>query len=210
MDKRTATVGLRLAACADMRASLGLRAEPRSALALMIVARVRRRRRRGTLGQPAGLLRDGRVPWRMRAPGRSRRRPRRWRHRERHHGRRHRYRGRLDHPEFTGAIDDDSIDIVTGSAATVGDVDGHGTRSPGHRRAAQQRFEPRCGLRSQACGAGAGSCPACAFDQAHVAAATDHAVSRGARDQLQHRRGRLTRRRSWRCTGAGRRGRRSW
>ena len=81
-------------------------------------------------------------------------------------------------------IDDDSIDIVTGSAATVGDVDGHGTRGRGdHRRAAQQRFEPRWPSEPGfvVWADALGSCPAaCAFDQAHVAAATDHAVSRGA------------------------------
>ena len=92
----------------------------------------------------------------------------------------------LDHPEFAGVIDDDSIDIVTGSAATVGDVDGHGTAVAGiiaARRNNALSHGVAFGANLLVVRADApGSCPAaCAFDQAHVAAATDYAVDQGAR-----------------------------
>jgi hypothetical protein len=92
----------------------------------------------------------------------------------------------LDHPEFAGAIDDDSIDIVTGTTATLGDVDGHGTAVAGVIAARRNRalshgvaFDARLlVVRADA----PGSCPgACAFDQADVASATDYAVEHGAR-----------------------------
>jgi hypothetical protein len=91
----------------------------------------------------------------------------------------------VDHPEFAGAIDDDSIDIVTGTAATIGDVDGHGTAVAGivaARRNDALSHGVAFGARLLVVRADApGSCPAaCAFDQAHMAAATDHAVNRGA------------------------------
>ena len=83
-------------------------------------------------------------------------------------------------------IDDDSIDIVTGSAATVGDVDGHGTAVAGiiaARRNDALSHGVAFGASLLVVRADApGSCPAaCAFDQAHVAAATDYAVDQGAR-----------------------------
>ena len=92
----------------------------------------------------------------------------------------------LDHPEFAGAIDDDSIDIATGSAATLGDVDGHGTAVAGiiaARRNNALSHGVAFGARLLVVRADApGSCPgACAFDHVHVAAATDHAINRGAR-----------------------------
>jgi hypothetical protein len=91
----------------------------------------------------------------------------------------------LDHPEFVGAIDADSIDIVTGNPGTLGDVDGHGTAVAGiiaARRNNALSHGVAFGARLLVVRADApGSCPAaCAFDQAHVAAATDHAVNRGA------------------------------
>ena len=91
----------------------------------------------------------------------------------------------LDHPEFAGAIDAGSIDIVTGSAATLGDVDGHGTAVAGiigARRNGALSHGVAFGARLLVVRADApGSCPgACAFDQANVAAATDYAVNQGA------------------------------
>ena len=81
----------------------------------------------------------------------------------------------LDHPEFAGAIDGASTDIVGGSAATFGDVDGHGT-AVGGIIAARRNGALAHGaafdahllvVRADA----PGSCPgACAFDQALVAA----------------------------------------
>ena len=91
----------------------------------------------------------------------------------------------LDHPEFAGVIDAGSIDIVTGSAATLGDVDGHGTAVAGiigARRNGALSHGVAFGARLLVVRADApGSCPgACAFDQANVAAATDYAVNQGA------------------------------
>jgi Subtilase family len=91
----------------------------------------------------------------------------------------------LDHPEFAGVIDDHSIDIMTGSAATLGDVDGHGTAVAGiigARRNGALSHGVAFGARLLVVRADApGSCPgACAFDQANVAAATDYAVNQGA------------------------------
>jgi hypothetical protein len=92
----------------------------------------------------------------------------------------------LDHPEFAGAIDGASTDIVGGSAATLGDVDGHGTAVGGIIAARRNgalahgvAFDSRLlVVRADA----PGSCPgACAFDQADVARATDYAVDHGAR-----------------------------
>jgi hypothetical protein len=92
----------------------------------------------------------------------------------------------LDHPEFGGVIDGDSIDIVSGSAATLDDVDGHGTAVAGVVAARRNdalahgvAFDARLlVVRADA----PGSCPgACAFDQADVAGATDYAVDQGAR-----------------------------
>ncbi len=92
----------------------------------------------------------------------------------------------VDHPEFAGVIDGDSIDIVTGSGASVGDVDGHGTAVAGIIAAQRNgmlshgvAFDARLlVVRADA----PGSCPgACAFDQTDVAAATDYAVDQGAR-----------------------------
>ena len=92
----------------------------------------------------------------------------------------------LDHPEFAGAIDGASTDIVGGSAATLGDVDGHGTAVGGIIAARRNgalahgaAFDARLlVVRADA----PGSCPgACAFDQADVARATDYAVDHGAR-----------------------------
>jgi hypothetical protein len=91
-----------------------------------------------------------------------------------------------DHPEFAGAIDDDSIDIVTGGAASLGDIDGHGTAVAGviaaRRNSALSHgvaFDAELlVVRADA----PGSCPAaCVFDQADVASATDYAVDHGAR-----------------------------
>ena len=91
-----------------------------------------------------------------------------------------------DHPEFAGVIDDDSIDIVTGGAATLGDVDGHGTAVAGviaaRRNSALAHgvaFDAELlVVRADA----PGSCPgACVFDEADVASATDYAVDHGAR-----------------------------
>ena len=92
----------------------------------------------------------------------------------------------LDHPEFAGAIDGASTDIVGGGAATLGDVDGHGTAVGGIIAARRNgalahgvAFDGRLlVVRADA----PGSCPgACAFDQADVARATDYAVDHGAR-----------------------------
>jgi hypothetical protein len=92
----------------------------------------------------------------------------------------------LDHPEFAGVINDDSMDIVTGSAASLGDVDGHGTAVAGVIAARRNKalshgvaFNAELlVVRADA----PGSCPgACAFDQADVARATDYAVDHGAR-----------------------------
>ena len=92
----------------------------------------------------------------------------------------------LDHPEFAGAIDGASTDIVGGSAATLGDIDGHGTAVGGIIAARRNgalahgaAFDARLlVVRADA----PGSCPgACAFDQADVARATDYAVDHGAR-----------------------------
>jgi Subtilase family len=91
-----------------------------------------------------------------------------------------------DHPEFAGVIDDDSIDIVAGGAATLGDVDGHGTAVAGVIAARRNKALSHgvafaadlLVVRADA----PGSCPgACAFDQADVASATDYAVDHGAR-----------------------------
>jgi Subtilase family len=92
----------------------------------------------------------------------------------------------LDHPEFAGVIDDDSIDIVSGSAATLGDVDGHGTAVAGVI-AARRNSALSHGVAFNAellvvRADAAGSCPgACTFDQTDVASATDYAVDHGAR-----------------------------
>ena len=92
----------------------------------------------------------------------------------------------LDHPEFAGAIDDDSIDIVTGTAAGLGDIDGHGTAVAGVI-AARRNEALSHGVAFDAAllvvrADAPGSCPsACAFDQADVARATDYAVNHGAR-----------------------------
>jgi Subtilase family len=92
----------------------------------------------------------------------------------------------LEHPEFAGVINDDSIDIVTGTAASLGDVDGHGTAVAGVIAARRNKalshgvaFDAELLMvRADA----PGSCPgACAFDQADVARATDYAVDHGAR-----------------------------
>jgi subtilisin family serine protease len=92
----------------------------------------------------------------------------------------------LDHPEFARAIAADSIDIVTGSAATLGDIDGHGTAVAGiiaaRRNAALMHgvaFDAELlVVRADA----PGSCPgACAFDQTDLASATDYAVDHAAR-----------------------------
>jgi Subtilase family len=91
-----------------------------------------------------------------------------------------------DHPEFAGVIDNDSIDIVTGGAATLGDVDGHGTAVAGVIAARRNKalshgvaFDADLlVVRADA----PGSCPgACVFDEADVASATDYAVDHGAR-----------------------------
>ncbi|HEX6110948.1 MAG TPA: S8 family peptidase [Geminicoccaceae bacterium] len=92
----------------------------------------------------------------------------------------------LDHPELAGVIDDRSIDIVSGSAATLGDVDGHGTAVGGiiaARRNGALSHGVAFASRLLVVRADApGSCPgACAFDPAAVAAATDYAIAHGAR-----------------------------
>jgi Subtilase family len=92
----------------------------------------------------------------------------------------------LDHPEFAGVIDNDSIDIVSGNAATLGDVDGHGTAVAGII-AARRNGALTHGVAFDADllvvrADTPGSCPgACVFDQADVARATDYAVDHGAR-----------------------------
>jgi hypothetical protein len=91
----------------------------------------------------------------------------------------------LDHPEFAGAIHEGSIDIVTGSPGSLGDIDGHGTAVAGiiaARRNNALSHGVAFGARLLVVRADApNSCPAaCAFEQVHVAAATDYAINRGA------------------------------
>jgi len=92
----------------------------------------------------------------------------------------------VDHPEFAGAIHGRSTDIVTGSAASLGDVSGHGTAVAGVIAARRNgalahgvAFDARLlVIRADA----PGSCPgACGFDPLDVARATDYAVDHGAR-----------------------------
>jgi Subtilase family len=92
----------------------------------------------------------------------------------------------VDHPEFDDAIHRNSTDIVSGSAAFLDDIAGHGTAVAGVIAARRNdalahgvAFDAELlVVRADA----PGSCPgACGFDQADVARATDYAVSRGAR-----------------------------
>jgi hypothetical protein len=92
----------------------------------------------------------------------------------------------VDHPEFDDAIHRNSTDIVSGSAAFLDDVGGHGTAVAGVIAARRNdalahgvAFDAELlVIRADA----PGSCPAaCAFDPSDVARATDYAVARGAR-----------------------------
>jgi Subtilase family len=92
----------------------------------------------------------------------------------------------VDHPEFAGAIHQRSTDIVSGSAAFLDDVTGHGTAVAGVIAARRNgalahgvAFDaPILMIRADA----PGSCPgACAFDPLDMARATDYAVEHGAR-----------------------------
>jgi hypothetical protein len=92
----------------------------------------------------------------------------------------------LDHPEFAGVIDGRSIDIVTGNAATLGDVDGHGTAVAGVI-AARRNGALMHGVAFDADllvvrADAPGTCPGtCEFAPTTVASATDYAVAQGAR-----------------------------
>lgn len=92
----------------------------------------------------------------------------------------------VDHPEFAGAIHGQSTDIVTGSAASLDDADGHGTAVAGVIAARRNgvlahgvAFDADLlVIRADAPGSCVGGC---AFDPADLAAATDYAVDHGAR-----------------------------
>jgi Subtilase family len=93
----------------------------------------------------------------------------------------------VDHPELAAQIAGGSTNIVTGDPQQVDDIDGHGTAVAGIIAARRNQalshgvaFNARIlAVRADAPGTCASS-PGCAFDQADVAAATDHAVARGA------------------------------
>jgi subtilisin family serine protease len=91
-----------------------------------------------------------------------------------------------NHPEFAARLHPDSIDIVTGSAATLDDAYGHGTLVAGIVGAARDgvgmhgvAFEsPLLVVRADT----PGSCEvSCTFGDAHVAQATSWATAKGAR-----------------------------
>jgi Subtilase family len=94
----------------------------------------------------------------------------------------------VDHPELAAQIAGGSTNIVTGDPQQVDDIDGHGTAVAGIIAARRNQalshgvaFNARIlAVRADAPGTCASS-SGCAFDQADVAAATDHAVARGAR-----------------------------
>lgn len=92
----------------------------------------------------------------------------------------------VDHPELADAIASSSIDIVSGSGATIDDSDGHGTSVSGVIAARRNgaishgvAFDADImAIRADALGSCASGC---SFAEEDVAAATDHAVDRGAR-----------------------------
>ena len=91
----------------------------------------------------------------------------------------------VDHPEFAGAIDGASIDIISGNASLVDDTDGHGTAVAGVIAARKNdALTHGVAFRSRILAVRAddpGSCATeCAFFPTDIAAATDYAVARGA------------------------------
>lgn len=91
----------------------------------------------------------------------------------------------VDHPEFSGAIDPASTDIISGNPGLVDDQNGHGTAVAGvigaRRNGALGQgvaFESTL----LAVRAETGSCvPTCSFAQSDLATATDYAVAHGSR-----------------------------
>ncbi|MGE5504870.1 MAG: S8 family peptidase, partial [Actinomycetota bacterium] len=93
----------------------------------------------------------------------------------------------LTHPDFTGAISPDSVDIITGTYANVADQGGHGTSVAGVIGARRDGYDgvgvaPGSTLLAVRADS-PGSCLAgsCTFYHSDLALATDYAVAHGAR-----------------------------
>lgn len=90
----------------------------------------------------------------------------------------------LQHQDFTGAIDPDSIDIVSGVKANVDDQGGHGTAVAGVIGARADGYDAR-GIAPEstllAVRAESSCSPSCTFYHSDLARATGYAVANGAK-----------------------------
>lgn len=89
----------------------------------------------------------------------------------------------LQHQDFTGAIDPDSIDIISGVKANVDDQGGHGTAVAGVIGARADGYDAR-GIAPEstllAVRAESSCSPSCTFYHSDLAQATGYAVANGA------------------------------